>query len=304
MLSALFLGVAGTWPNGNPVLGQGRGTTIIDATLIVVPVPVSVTDDDGRPVNGLKKEDFELLEDGMPQEIETFSHDQTPITSILLIDTSGSMNAQMPLVRTAALRYIHAMAPADRTKIIQFNSKVVPLEDFTSDKSKLEAAIAKLDAGGATALLNALYVALRELYAQRKVSSMAKRAVVVLSDGDDTVSAVSDDVIVKAAQRAEAVVYCVRLQPDRRELESVDDLEGTRFLAELATETGGRLLLTPVRRLDRVYDEVADELRNQYTLGYLSTNTVPDAKFRRLTVKVKGKRDYKIRHKPGYYATR
>jgi Ca-activated chloride channel family protein len=240
----------------------------------------------------------------MPQEIATFSHDQTPVTSILLIDTSGSMNAQMPEVRTAALRYINAMAPVDRTKIIQFNSKVVPVEDFTSDKGRLEAAIAKLEAGGATALLNALYVALRELYAQRKTSSMGKRAVVVLSDGDDTVSAVSDDVIIKAAQRAEAVIYCVRLQPEIRGLEPVDDAEGTRFLADLATETGGKLLLTTVRRLERVYDEVASELRNQYTLGYLSTNTAQDAKFRRLTVRVKGKRDYKIRHKPGYYASR
>lgn len=196
------------------------------------------------------------------------------------------------------------MAPTDRTKIIQFNEKVVPLEDFTSDRLKLEAAIEKLQAGGATALLNGLYVALRELYAQRKIATMGKRAVVVLSDGDDTASAVSDEVIVKAAQRSESVVYAVRLQPDRKDVEQVDDLEGTRFLSDLATETGGRLLLTPIRRLDRVYEEVADELRNQYSLGYLSTNAVRDAKFRRLTVRIKGGRNYKIRHKPGYYAAR
>jgi Ca-activated chloride channel family protein len=306
-MSAVLLYALST-PAHERLAAQQRSTPlIIDDTFVVVPVPVSVTDDDGRFIAGLTKEDFELLEDGQPQEIATFSHDKAPLTTILLVDTSGSMNSSLPAVKTAAMRYIKALGPDDRTKVVQFNERVVPLEDFTSDKPKLEAAIGRLQTGGATALLNALYTALSDLNARRKALDKGKRAVIVLSDGDDTASALSDDMIVRAAQRSEAVIYCVRLQPERRDLqqpESVDDLEGTRFLEDLATETGGRLLLTPLRRLDRVYEEVADELRNQYTLGYLSTNTTRDAKFRRLTVRVKGKRNFRIRHKPGYYAAR
>jgi len=239
------------------------------------------------------------------QEITSFSIEESGIAVELLIDVSGSMTSRLDEAKRAAVQFVRLMGPRDLARITQFDEKVTPLSDFSSDKALLEASINKVKVGGATALHNAIWTALADLQAlkatedKQKESEQRHRAIIVLSDGDDTASAIAPDEVMSRARTVDALIYSLSL--DRQNGRPVTDSPSAVFLRELANQTGGNLFFTEVSDLQKQYRQLADELRRQYVLGYVSTNTSGRARYRSITVRVKNRTNLRLRHRLGYF---
>lgn len=266
----------------------------------VISVPVTVLDDRNRFVRALKQTDFEVLEDGVPQEITSFAITESGIAAELLIDVSGSMTSRLDEAKRAAIQFVRQMGPKDVTKVIQFDQKVTALSDFSSDKAQLEASINKAKVGGATALHNALWTALADLQARKQTdeADQRHRAIVVLTDGDDTASAISPDEVRSRARSVDAIIYSLSL--DRANGRPVTDGPSAVFLRELANQTGGQLSFPDVSDLQKFYRQLADELRHQYILGYVPSASTR-MRWRAITVKVLNRKDVHLRHRLGYF---
>ena len=272
----------------------------------VVHLTVSVTDNLDRYVTQLGAEQFAVFEDGVRQDLTLFTHQDLPISLVLLVDTSASMEKKLAAAQAAAVRFVRTLKPEDRAQVVQFNDRLKVLQDFTSDQPKLEAAVAQLRAVGPTSLHNALYVSLKELDRQKQEAELRRRAVVLLSDGEDTSSLVSDEQVIGLAREAEIGVYAVRLRrkrvPDR---DRMSFSKATYLLETLARDTGGRVYFPDaLSELEAVYDRIAEELRTQYNLGYVSSNDRRDGKWRRIVVRVPSREDLQIRHRLGYHAVK
>lgn len=285
-----------------PTAGPPRFRTGIE----VINLSISVVDPLNRYVSDLGQSDFAVFEDGMRQELSLFTHENLPISLALMIDTSVSMKAKLPQAQAAALRFVRTLRPQDSAEVVQFGERSSVLQDFTSDAAALESAIRRTEASGATALYTALYLALKDLGGRKGAEQMRRRAIVLLSDGEDTVSLVSDEQVIELARQAEIAVYALSLQPDRPEdRERPGFRRAIHFLTRLARETGGQVHFpSSPSDLEHVYDRVAEELRTQYTLGYMSANVRRDGKWRRIVVRTPGRAELQVRHKIGYYAPR
>ena len=267
---------------------------------------VSVIDRRSKYVSGLGEDDFAVFEDGVRQDLAYFTRDPLPLTVALLVDCSASMHEKLPAAQEAAVRFLRTLGPDDMGQVVQFNDRVTPLQDFTADRRALETAIRSTQAAGPTVLYNALYVTLKEL--RRTGSSLAprRRAIVLLSDGEDTASLVDDETVLELARETEIGVYVISLRPDRpQDRERMAFAQATHFLTALARDTGGQVYFpSSLAELEAVYGRVADELRTQYTLGYLSSNGRRDGKWRRILVQIPTREGLQLRHKVGYHAPR
>ena len=277
----------------------GTGIEIINLT-------VSVTDPDGRYVTSLGRGDFAVFEDGIRQELSLYTHEDVPISLTLMLDASASMDEKMPTAQAAALRFLKTLRPQDRAAVMQFSDRATVLQDFTADAAALETAVKATRAAGPTALHNALYIALKELAKQKSATELRRRAIVLLSDGEDTASLVSDDQVIELARRSEVSVYCISLRPNRpTDRERLAFSQATYLLTTLSKESGGQVHFpNSLSELDGVYERIAEELRTQYSLGYVSANARRDGKWRRIVVRVPQRDDLLIRHRVGYYAPR
>ena len=270
----------------------------------VINLNVSVTDARGRYVTDLTKNDFAVFEDGVRQDLSIFSHEDIPISLALMIDTSASMDEKLPTARAAAIRFVGTLRPQDNAQVIQFNDRTTILQDFVADRPALENAISRTEASGPTALHNALYVALKGLDKQKTTGALRRRAIVLLSDGEDTASLVSDDQVLDLARKTEINIYAISLRPrrmpDRNQLKFS---QAAHLLTALTQDTGGQVHFpNSLSELDAVYDRIAEELRTQYSLGYTSNNQRRDGKWRRIVVRVPAREDLQVRHKLGYFA--
>jgi Ca-activated chloride channel homolog len=210
------------------------------------------------------------------------------------------------VAQTAAVRFTKTLRAQDLAQVVQFNDRTLTLQDFTADHEALAAAIHRTEASGPTALHNALYIALKDLGKQKKVGELRRRAVVLLSDGEDTASLVSDDQVVELARKTEINIYSISLRPSRPSDRNRQGFsQAAHLLTSLAKETGGQVHFpNSLSELDSVYDRIAEELRTQYNLGYVSSNKRRDGKWRRIVVRVPEREDVLIRHKIGYYGPR
>ena len=138
----------------------------------------------------LGQRDFAVFEDGIRQELSLFTHENLPISLVLMIDTSASMEEKLATAQAAAIRFTKTLRPQDLAQVVQFNDRATTLQPFTNDLAALEAAIRKTEASGPTALHNALYIALKDLMRDKKAAELRRRAIVLLSDGEDTASLV------------------------------------------------------------------------------------------------------------------
>jgi Ca-activated chloride channel family protein len=270
----------------------------------VVQLNVSVTDAHRRYVTGLGERDFAVYEDGAPQAVSFFSGGDLPFSLALLIDGSASMDETLPVARKAAARFVATMRPRDLACVTQFNERVTTLQDYTSDHAALDRAIDSTRAEGTTALYTALYVSLRELRAQQTTASEARRrAIIILTDGEDTVSSVSEDQVLELARRTDVIVYAIALRSGTRSLITRD--QASHFLATLTRDTGGEVQYPrALADLEGVYGRIADELRTQYTLGYVSANPSRDGAWRHISVLTPARQDLLVRYRLGYYAPR
>jgi Ca-activated chloride channel family protein len=264
----------------------------------LVRLDVTVVSSDGRFVTDLKEGDFELVEDGKPQAVSTFLREELPVSLVLLVDSSISVADRLPLAQAATERFVASLRPGDEVRLVAFNERVDILQDFTADKDALRAAVARISAGGATALYNALYSTLRGRAPEWADGRLRRRVIVLLSDGEDTASLVWEEQVVELVRRREATVHVVALRA-----ESDASNRSARILRLLSAESGGEVHHPgSIRDLDHVYSRIGDELRSQYMVGYVSSNPAHDGRWRRIELRVRGRKDLQVRHRAGYYA--
>jgi Ca-activated chloride channel family protein len=268
----------------------------------IVSLNVTVTDGTNRYVSDLEQSEFGVYEDGVRQEISFFSRRQQPVALSLLLDSSASMEDKLPMLQTAAGNFVKRLKPTDLAQVIDFDSRVEIRQVFTGNQPELIAAIDQMGAGGSTSLHNAIYIALKELRKIRAVSEadIRRQALVVFSDGEDTSSLVSFEEVLDLAKRSETSIYTIALRGIDTQTKGFKEAE--YVMRTLAYETGGRAFF-PARidDLSNVYQQIADELSSQYTLGYVSKNQRRDGGLRRLVVRL-GRPSLTARTRQSYYA--
>lgn len=276
---------------------------IFRAGVEMVSLNVTVMDQQNHYLTDLEAKDFTVVEDGARQQITYFNRTSLPIALSLLIDSSASMEQRMTVAQDAAIGFVKKLRSQDLAQVVDFDTRVEILEDFTSDASALEQAIRETQAGGSTSLHNALYISLKELAKVRAKSDddVRRRAVVLLSDGEDTSSLVTYEEVLDLAKRSATTIYTIGLQSRDSGL-SKGFREAEFVLRHLAEDTGGRAFF-PQRADDLagIYGVIADELASQYVLGYASTNQKRDGAWRRLNVQV-NRQGTTARTKRGYFA--
>lgn len=269
-------------------------------------VLLTVTADNGSGVarTGLTQDQFQVFEDGTLQTISLFARDPQPISLSILIDSSSSMEEKIGVAREGATGFVRRLGPNDEAQIIGFNKDTEILQPFTRDLSQLEAAVARTRPGGSTSLYTAIYIALDEqkrAARARPPTEIRRQAIVVLSDGEDTASRLDYEDLIEVAKRSDVVIYAIALR-DRRGPAARNFNESEYVLRTLSRSTGGRIFsVDEVRQLPDIYNEIADELANQYTVGYISTNTAHDGAWRQVSVRV-AQPGVVARTRAGYYA--
>jgi Ca-activated chloride channel family protein len=288
---------AQTPPPRRPTFGVG---------VALIRLSLSVTDGRKRLVPGLSEGDFAIFEDGVRQDVSYFTRDPVPLSVALLIDCSASMTEKLPVAQEAASRFVAALRPEDLGQVVQFNDRVTVLQDFTESHAALDKAIRSTQAAGTTVLYTALYVSLKQLARQANPDAPRRRAIVLLTDGEDTASVVADEQVLELARQTDVGIYIISLRTDRPlERQGQAFGEASHFVASLARDTGGEVYVpSALSELNSVYGRVADELRSQYTLGYVSSNVRRDGKWRRIVVRTPIHADLQVRHRVGYYAPR
>jgi Ca-activated chloride channel family protein len=222
----------------------------------------------------------------------------------LLLDSSASMDDKMRTTQEAASGFVQSLRPEDQAEVIDFDSRVTVLAPFTSSKPDLEKAIASVVPGGSTSLYTAVYIALRELKKteSRGTDDLRRRAVVVLSDGEDTSSLVAYDEVLEAAKRSETAIYAIGIRSKDANAFGKGYGQADYALRQLTTQTGGRVFFpSSVDELKTIYALIAQELSSQYLVGYTSTNPKRDGSWRRLNVRAT-RPGATARTRMGYYA--
>lgn len=294
-----------------PLLSPGQTTSpqrtpSFGAGIDVISLNLSVTDARNRLITGLSEADFAVFEDGIRQELSLFTREALPLSVALMVDCSASMDEKLPVAQEAGSRFVRTLRPEDLGQIVQFNERTTVLQDFTADRAALEGAVRNTSASGSTALYNALYVTLKQLRNQGRPEAPRRRAIVLLSDGEDTASLVNDDQVLALARQADVGVYVIGLRPDRPlDRQRAAFSQATYFLTTLTRDSGGEVYFpSSLSELDAVYERVAEELRSQYTVGYVSRNERRDGKWRRIVVRTPTREALRVRHKLGYHAAR
>jgi Ca-activated chloride channel family protein len=298
-LAAMAVGAAVTRAAGI----QGRSPTFA-ARLDMVSLVVSVTDASGRPVAGLGQEVFTVLEDGTSQDLCLFANQPIALSLAIVIDTSGSMERTLPIAQAAATNLLEPLHAGDEAMVAQFNQRYQLMQGFTGNLSTLASALRALRANGATALYDALYCALKEFSGRAGEGEVRRRALVLLTDGEDTASLGTEEQALALAREAGVVIYTIGLRSDRGALREAASMRAAHFLAVLSRETGGQAYFTSkLSDLDGVYASIADELRTQYTLGYIPKNPRHDGAWRRIAV-MTNPQSLVLRYRLGYFAPR
>ncbi len=265
----------------------------IDSSIVIL--NATITDSKGATVNALTKKDFRLFENGFAQEIDFFEPQKTPFAATILIDTSGSMAAQVSTARAATIKFLDGLRVDDNVAIFNFDTKVTLVQDF-SNLRDLNPQVFDLKANGWTVLNDAIYDAALELEKRPE----KRRAIIVLSDGADTKSEHSASKALAAALRANAVIYTV----DMSAMNSAQNKQSQNrsVLKNFAKKTGGQFIQTPGgQAMRQAFENIVADLGTQYTLGYYSNNSENDGKWRKIELKIPDK-DLQIRTREGYHA--
>jgi Ca-activated chloride channel homolog len=270
----------------------------------LVSLNVTVTDATGRYVTDLQENEFNVFEDGVKQDLSFFTSRKNPIALAMLLDSSASMENKLPILQAAASTFVRRLQPNDMAAIIEFDTTVYVRQTFTSNQGDLERGIQMLRSGGSTALHNALYYALKDLKKLQQTMSAEenprRQALVVFSDGQDTYSIMPYEEVLDLAKRSETAIYTIGLRDPIGNTRGFNNAEF--ILRQLAVETGGRAYFPDnISDLTNVYAQIADELSNQYALGYTSKNPRRDGAWRRIVVQAT-RPSLTSRTKLGYFA--
>jgi Ca-activated chloride channel homolog len=258
------------------------------------------TDKHGRFVRDLNQSDFSILDDHKPpQSIENFRREtDLPLHLGLLIDVSGSVNSRFEFEQDAAINFLQHTIRArfDKAFVVGFNTKSQMAQDFTDNVSLLSAGVHKLQDGGGTALYDAIYRACKEKFLKDRPDHPVRKAIIIVSDGEDNQSEVSRAQAIEMAQRAEVIVYAI----------STDDsgliLRGDKNLQQLADSTGGRAFFPfKMKDVTHSFTAIQDELRSQYVVSYRPADFDADGRYRSIEISAL-KKDLQVRARKGYFA--
>ena len=294
--AALFGFSFPSFPSGAQQRPQEPQPTI-RAEVALVNVLFSAVDRKNRNLTGLRADDFIVFEDRQPQSIEYFSDlskgSDVPLTIALLIDTSGSVKDKLEYEKATAREFLRNVLRKnkDLALIIQFDSEVNLVHDFSDDPDRLADALDGLQAGNSTSMYDAVFLAVDE----KLKNETGRKVLVVISDGDDNSSRLRKEVAIEAAQRHDVLIFGVGVKSDF----------GTNFgvLKKMAEETGGSFF-SPRARFDEIqaaFRSIQEDLRGQYSLGYVSTNKRRDGSFRNIEIRPKTS-GVRVRTRKGYYA--
>lgn len=292
LLPALFLNLVLSISN---FAQDDEGVVTVDSSIVVV--NATVTDSNGRHVPGLKQNQFTIVENGVEQEIASFTAEDTPFAGVILLDTSGSMEQRISLARSAAIRFLDGLREQDSAEVYRFDSKVTLVQKFSNSRD-VDEKIFDLKADGMTALNDAIYKASVDLSTRPE----KRRAIIVLSDGMDTISGKSSEKALKAALAANAVIYTVDMSSITTDGKTRMQNQGV--LKNYAEKTGGMFVSTPGGAAMRLaFERIVEELGKQYTIAYQPKNTNRDGKWRAVEVRV-AKANLTIRTRKGYNAVK
>jgi VWFA-related protein len=268
----------------------------VDSVVLVA----TVRNHKGTPVSGLSKDDFQVFEDGVLQQIDFYSHEDIPVTAGLLVDNSGSMRPKRDEVIAAALAFERSSNPRDQMFVVNFNEHVsfgLPADlPFTDQAGQLQVALSGIKANGQTALYDAVAVGLDHL----KQGNRDKKVLIVLSDGGDNASHHTLDQVLTLAGKSNAIIYTIDIHVEE------DPDRNPTALKRLAKATGGEnFLVESLPEVVPICERIAQDIRSQYTLAYTSTNRKQDGSYRVIQVKGRGPGQGRlsVRTRAGYYAS-
>ncbi len=287
-----------------PVQKQGDQYKIsVDTTLIQI--PVSIHDKDGRPVNTFKKDQFQVFEDKIQQEIKLFVHEDVPLSLGLVIDNSGSMRNKRERVNGAALSFVRESNPEDESFIVNFDDSAYLEQDFTSSIGDLMDALDNLDTRGETALYDAVFLSVDKVMKEGRRDT---KALLLISDGEDNTSKYKYEEVLKRLKEANVTLYAIGLleEGETHGLFQKDPTKRAKQVLNTFAEATGGVAYFPksVDEVEELCKQIARDLRNRYTVGYAPTNGKLDGSLRRVDVVVNASKTARlaVRWKTTYFA--
>ena len=286
---------------GVALVAAQQDEDVIRVNTELVVLNITVTNSAGEYVPGLRLSDFKIYEDGrevLPELVSSFSVHESPFASVVLLDTSGSMESRLSLARSAAIRFLDNLRPEDVAAVYKFDSKVEQVQEFSGGRDLAPMAFG-IRAQGMTTLNDAIVGAAKAL-ADRPEK---RKAIIVLSDGMDTKSKATSDKALESALAVGATIYAVDMSAtdDRN---SAGNRQSAMILTSFAQKSGGRFIATPGgQALRDAFANIADELGHQYTVAFRPLNQARDGKWRKLEVKV-SRSDLNVRTRKAYRAAK
>jgi len=271
----------------------------IKARVNEVRVVFTVTDRHGRYIKDLKQNDFKVIDDQKPAEMRSFNAETNlPLQVGLLVDASNSVRDRFKFEQEAAIEFLNAtLRPhSDEAFVVGFDVTPEVVQDFTDNTEKLSIGVRSLRAGGGTAMFDALYFACRDKLLKHEQTGPVRRAIILLSDGEDNQSHVTREEAIEMAQRAEAIVYTIST--------NISGMKGAgdKTLERIADATGGRAFFPfQMRDVADAFLSIQEELRSQYAVAYKPANFIADGSYRTIEITGPGK-GMKVRTRKGYYA--
>ncbi len=294
------LGLQAQEPTDSPKPAADSGNTRIQVEVNRVNVLFTVTDKKGRFITDLNKGDFQVLENKQPQAIMEFAAESDlPLRLAVLIDTSNSIRERFRFIQEAAVEFITSvMRPkVDKALVVSFDSSAELVSDLNGDPDQLASLVRDLRPGGGTALFDAIFFACRDKLSWEQPRHKFRRAMIILSDGDDNQSQKSREQALEMAQKADVVIYTISTNYTRLET------DGDKVLKYLANETGGQAFFPfKVEDLSQSFENIANELRHQYNIYYRPEHMKTDGSYQAIAVRVKDRKDLIVRARKGYYA--
>jgi VWFA-related protein len=310
-----------TLPDSSQQNNEQKPVTTLKVEVNVVNLFFNVKDKHGALISGLTKDDFQVFEDGKRQTIKYFAAESNePLTLGILIDTSYSQNRVLPMEKEVGAAFLRqVLTPKDLAFVINFDVQVTLAQDFTNNVGELREALdsTRINAGGmvggipgmgqgpfptqgtpkGTLLYDAVYLASQEKLA----NEVGRKAMILLTDGEDQGSRTRIQEAIEAAQKADTICYVLLVADRGFYFGQGMGYSGEGAMRQMAEQTGGRVINVgnKYEKLKQAFDEISNELRSQYNIGYVPTNSKRDGSFRKVEIKA---RDYKIQARRGYYA--